>query len=168
MRIIVSDSSCLIDLQKGGLIEAFLKLPYELVVPDVLLEDELLSFSKKEISVLRANMTVATLEAEGVERAARLLQQFPYLSANDGFALVVAEERKGCILLTGDRRLRALAEKEAIEVHGSLWAAEEMFRNRVVARLALVVALEAWKEDESVRVPHVELGRLIARLKRTK
>lgn len=58
MRIIVSDSSCLIDLRKADLLEAFLKLPYELVVPDVLLEDELLRFSAKQLARIRAGMTV--------------------------------------------------------------------------------------------------------------
>ena len=34
MRIIVSDSSCLIDLRKASLLDAFLKLPYELTIPN--------------------------------------------------------------------------------------------------------------------------------------
>ena len=42
MRIIVSDSSCLIDLRKVGLLDAFLKLPYEFLIPNTLFEDELL------------------------------------------------------------------------------------------------------------------------------
>ena len=32
MRIIVSDTSCLIDLRRGGLLELFLELPYEFVI----------------------------------------------------------------------------------------------------------------------------------------
>ena len=45
MRIIVSDSSCLIDIRKASLIDAFLKLPYEILIPDTLFEDELLKFT---------------------------------------------------------------------------------------------------------------------------
>ncbi len=41
MRIIVNDSSALIDLKKGGLLEIFLGLPFTLVVSDDLLADEL-------------------------------------------------------------------------------------------------------------------------------
>jgi len=44
MRIIVSDSSCIIDLGKSSLIRAVLQLPYTFVMPDVLFEDELLNF----------------------------------------------------------------------------------------------------------------------------
>jgi hypothetical protein len=42
MRIIVSDSSCLIDLRKASLLNVFLRLPCEILVPDTLFEDELL------------------------------------------------------------------------------------------------------------------------------
>ena len=44
MRIIVSDSSCIIDLGKSSLIRTVLQLPYTFVMPDVLFEDELLNF----------------------------------------------------------------------------------------------------------------------------
>lgn len=147
------------------MISAFLKLPYELVVPDVLLEDELLSFTQKELKLLRGGMTVATLESEGVERVAKLLRKCPYLSTNDGFAYVAAEDREGCIFLTGDRRLRALAEENSIEVHGVLWLAEELLQSRVVARKVLLQALREWRDDVTVRVPAAELGRLIAKLR---
>ena len=44
MRVIVSDSSCIIDLGKSSLVRAVLQLPYTFVMPDVLFDDELLSF----------------------------------------------------------------------------------------------------------------------------
>ena len=44
-RLVISDSSCLIDLRKASLLEAFLRLPYEVLIPDTLFEDELLRFS---------------------------------------------------------------------------------------------------------------------------
>jgi hypothetical protein len=60
MRIIVNDSSALIDLKKGGLLEIFLGLPFTLVVSDDLLADELLSFTKAEIALKRRKMSIAT------------------------------------------------------------------------------------------------------------
>lgn len=45
MRLIVSDSSCLIDLRKASLLEAFLDLPYEVLIPDALFEEELVRFT---------------------------------------------------------------------------------------------------------------------------
>ena len=51
MRIVVSDSSCLIDLRKASLLDAFLKLPYELLIPNTLFEDELLN--REEFGTLK-------------------------------------------------------------------------------------------------------------------
>lgn len=45
MRLIVSDSSCLIDLRKASLLEAFLELPYQALIPDALFEEELVRFT---------------------------------------------------------------------------------------------------------------------------
>jgi hypothetical protein len=45
MRIVVSDSSCLIDLRKVSLLDIFLQLPYEFLIPNTLFEEELLRFS---------------------------------------------------------------------------------------------------------------------------
>jgi hypothetical protein len=43
--IVVSDSSCLIDLRKVSLLDALLKLPCEFLIPNTLFEDELLKFT---------------------------------------------------------------------------------------------------------------------------
>jgi hypothetical protein len=45
MRIVVSDTSCLIDLRKVSLLDSFLKLPYEILIPNTLFDDEHLKFS---------------------------------------------------------------------------------------------------------------------------
>jgi len=43
MRIVVSDSSCLIDLRKVSLLDTFLRLPYEFQIPNTLLGEDLAS-----------------------------------------------------------------------------------------------------------------------------
>lgn len=43
MRIIINDSSALIDLAKTRLLECLLRLPYRFVIPDVLYADELIT-----------------------------------------------------------------------------------------------------------------------------
>jgi hypothetical protein len=52
MRIIVSDSSCLIDLRKASLLDVFLRLPYEILIPNTLFEDELLKFTAEQKKAL--------------------------------------------------------------------------------------------------------------------
>lgn len=166
MRIIVSDSSALIDVRKGNLLESFLRLPYELVIPDVLLESELLSFSKGELALIREHMVIATLGAEGVERAGEIVTITPALSLIDGFALAVAEEHPGCILLAGDRRMREQADKRNIECRGVLWVVEELAKATLANAKTLHKALEIWSADPFVRLPREKLEEMLSRFAR--
>jgi predicted nucleic acid-binding protein len=167
MRIIVSDSSCLIDLRKASLLDAFLKLPYEILIPNTLFEDELLKFTdaqKREL--IRAGMKVMDLPGESVLRAQQLLRSTPQLSIHDGFALALAENHAGCILLTGDGNLRVLAATNGIEVHGVLWIIDELHTNRLGTATILHAALLVLEQDSTVRLPARELSAFIKRYER--
>src|ERR1700752_3368709 len=107
MRIIVSDSSCLIDLRKASLLDVFLRLPYEVLIPNILFDDELLKFSKtQKQGLIRGGLKVMDLPGESVLRAQRIARDNARLSIHDAFALALAEHCPGCILLTGDGQLR--------------------------------------------------------------
>lgn len=109
MRIIISDSSCLIDLRKASLLAVFLRLPFEILIPNTLFEDELLSFTDGEKKMLlRGGLKVVDLPGSQVSRAREVIRTQPRLSIHDGFAFALAEVNHGCILLTGDSLLRVL------------------------------------------------------------
>ena len=70
MRLIVSDSSCLIDLRKASLLEAFLGLPYEILIPNTLFEEELVRFTQEQKDLLiQGGLQVMDLPGESVLRA---------------------------------------------------------------------------------------------------
>lgn len=128
MRIIISDTSCLIDLSKVGLVTALLRLPFGILIPNTLFEDELLSLTADESRLLvRDGLKVVDSPTEQVLRARDVIRARPRLSIHDGFAFALAEAHSGCILLTGDSELRSLAENTGIEVHGVLWACDRLF-----------------------------------------
>jgi predicted nucleic acid-binding protein len=166
MRIVVNDTSALIDLKKGGLLKVFLELPFELVVSDDIVADELLSFTKAEISLMRRKMTIAALDSSELAQVAALQRKVLSLSLHDCASFVIAQRETGCILLTGDRRLRAKAEQAKIECHGILWAIEEIAKARLATSKKLLKALELWRNDRLVRLPVQELERTIVNLKK--
>jgi predicted nucleic acid-binding protein len=167
MRIVVSDSSCLIDLRKVSLLEAFLRLPYEFLIPNTLFEDELLSFTAAQKKALvRAGLQVVDLPGERVLRAQEVVRQIPALSVHDGFAFALAESHTGCVLLTGDGGLRALAVQHEIEIHGVLWAIDELHRNRVAVAETLARALQLFWDDPTVRLPRRDLAAYLKRYRR--
>jgi predicted nucleic acid-binding protein len=164
MRIVVSDSSCLIDLRKVSLTEVFLKLPYEILIPNTLFEEELLKFTEaQKRAMLRGGLKVIDLPGERVLRAQQVVRAAPQLSAHDGFAFALAEHHPGCILLTGDGYLRTLAAASKIEVHGLLWVIDEIHRHRLSAAKVLCAALRLLAGDPAVRLPRRELAGYIRR-----
>ena len=167
MQIVVSDTSCMIDLRKGGLLEAMLRLPYSFVMPDTLFENEWLGLSEDEKrALLNLGLEVHTLPGPLVQRAAQYFNQYARLALNDCFALVLAEQIGDCILLTGDGLLRRIAEGKGIEVHGVLWATDEMEAQGVVSVEVLHNTLQLFLKDELVFLPAQETRRRIRRLSR--
>jgi predicted nucleic acid-binding protein len=157
MRIIVSDTSCLIDLRKASLLEALIRLPYEIGIPDVLFE-ELVSFEFGEIALIDNHFQKLSLPGDGVRRVQTIAQKHPALSLNDCFAFVVAERTTNSILMTGDRRLRELADSHQIEVHGVLWAMDEMYQTGAATTSQLRTALQLFQLDPTVHLPSREVN----------
>lgn len=154
----------LIDLRKTLLLEAFLRLPYELLIPDTLFEEELLKFSiaQKKL-LLRGGLKVVDMPGESVLRARQIVREFVHLSIHDGFAYALAESRPGCILLTGDGPLRTFARRQKIEVHGVLWVIDELHAHTISTAATLHAALLALASDPTVRLPRQELTAYLKR-----
>jgi hypothetical protein len=159
MRIIVSDTSCIIDLGKGRLIRAALRLPYSFVMPDVLFEDELIDFGAVTRGELRRfGRGVVELDGAGTERAlAHFAHRRRSLTVRDCFALALAEQTEDCILLTGDGPLRQVAVSMKIEVHGVLWAVDQLEYHELSTIKDLVAALELFDRDPRVFLPQGEV-----------
>lgn len=164
MRIIISDTSCLIDLRKAALLAAFLRLPFEILIPNTLFEDELLSFTADEKrALIKDGLKIVDLPGVQVSRARDVIRARPRLSIHDGFAFALAETHSGCILLTGDSELRSLAESSRIEVHGVFWVCDQLFEGKLSTAEQLHAALSQLAEDPADRLPKRELAGYIRR-----
>lgn len=164
MRIIVSDSSCLIDLRKASLLDAFLSLPYEICIPNTLFEEELLKFTAAQKEALvEGGLKVIDIPGPGVLRAQEVIRAKPRLSIHDGFAFALAESHQESILVTGDGGLKALATRHGIEVHGLLWVVDQIHTHGLQTATALATALRVLEQDASVRLPRRELLAAIRR-----
>lgn len=166
MRVVISDSSVLIDLAKAQLIESTLALPYEFVIPDVIFADELIDLRHYEKEqLLELGFKTGSLTGEQVETVFKYGVSYKPLTANDCFALVLAETIAEAILLTGDGDLRKTAHRHKVETHGIIWLCEQMRECQTVEDKILLVALEALRDDPRSRIPRKELSRLIEQLR---
>lgn len=164
MRIIVSDTSCIIDLHKVELLLSIFELPYTFVIPHTLFENELLRLSGQEkAELLHRGIEVHELDGVGVEHALNYFNAHPALQLNDCFALRMAEEMDDAILMTGDAKLREVATAKTIEVHGVLWVVDELDHHAVVDRAPLQAAMRRFLDDPLVYLPVEEVRLRIRR-----
>ncbi|MCB0637343.1 MAG: hypothetical protein KDC54_12030 [Lewinella sp.] len=167
MRIIISDSSCLIDLHKGGLLRDIFSLPFQFVIPQPLYKDELLSIPEEEKEVMISlGMEVIVLPGEQVGMAQTYYNENRKLKLNDCFALVLAETTEDSILFTADYPLRQLADSKNIETHGILWAIDVLEEHTDVPAQTLLDALLGYERDPLVWLPEEELKTRIKRLRK--
>jgi predicted nucleic acid-binding protein len=165
MRIIVSDTSCIIDLQKAALLLDALRLPYTFVTVNTLFENEWTSLSDNEKKQLcEHGLEVRELPGTSVQRAAKYFNEHRRLNLNDCFALALSEDAKDSILLTGDGLLRRIAKAKGVEVRGVLWIADELEMHRIVPAEQIQEALRLFLQDPLVFLPKEEVLRRIRRL----
>ena len=165
MPTLIADSSCVIDLHKVALLVPLFELPYTIVMPQSLLDDELIRLADDEKrEMIDRGLRTRHLDAEGLVRAERYFDRYPALAWNYCLALRMAEETEASILLTGDSLLRRIATEKAIDVHGVIWMLDEMDRLAVVEPARLAVAIQILLDDPLVFLPDRELRRRLYRL----
>lgn len=158
MKVLVSDTSVLIDLERGSFLEIALRLPFEFAVPDLLYERELKDYGGD--ALMRLGLLVEGLDGSGVALALSYQQRRRSLSLPDSFALALAKANSWT-LLTGDAGLRKLAAAESVDCHGVLWLLDRMFEGRVADRNELHTGLQAISTHPRCRLPKSEISKRI-------
>ncbi len=153
------------DLAKVRLVEPVVRLPFEFVIPDVVLARDVLDFGPYSAAGLLQLGFVAGALDGAQTRCARdyFLQHRQQLSLSDCFAWRLAEVHDG-ILMTGEARLIAIATAANVEVRGILWAIEMMAKHKISTGV-LVDALDRLGSDPPRNLPEAETRALRERLK---
>jgi hypothetical protein len=155
MAILVSDTSVLIDLERGQLLEPMFTCGLVLVVPDYLYQTELEPDNGPYLRAL--GLGVLTLNPEEVTLVQATRSRRNSLSLPDCFALVCAL-RDGHILLTGDGNLRAEAELQGAQVRGLLWALDQIEASGRFSNATLHSALSQIAGHKRCRLPKNEVS----------
>jgi hypothetical protein len=154
MIILVSDTSILIDLERGGLLEASFSCGLTMVVPDLLYEREL---EPENGALLRKlGLGVVSLTPEEVALAQRLRTERKALSLPDCFALSCAT-RADQALVTGDKILRTEAMARLGNVYGLLWMLDQMAASGSVPTTLLYEGLARISAHPRCRLPQSEV-----------
>jgi predicted nucleic acid-binding protein len=165
--VIVNDTSCLIDLRKGGILTTALLLPFRFVVALPLVAAELNDFDETDWEDLCGRgLEIVDLDGAQVQCAMRLKSQFPGLSVYGCFSLAIVQTTPNSMLLTGDRLHRTSAVEVGVKVHGVLWVSDQIEQARLISFADLADALERLDADPLVFLPDDEITKRIARLRK--
>lgn len=154
MKVLVSDTSVLIDLERGGLLEIAFTLPFEFAVPDLLYTQELQQHRGERL--LGLGLRIESLSPDEVSRAVDYLRSKPVLSLPDTFALALTMSHEWT-LLTGDRALRELAESEQVDCHGVLWVLDQIHEAQIMPAQLLRESLQTIADHPRCRLPRHEI-----------
>jgi predicted nucleic acid-binding protein len=153
MIVLVSDTSVLIDLERGAILIPAFNCGLSMVVPDVLYDDELQDYNGPYLRTL--GLGVLALTPDELSSVQVIRQNRPTLSIPDSFALVLAR-RDQHALVTGDRSLRSEAEKLKITVYGLLWLLDQL-EFLGVQKSVLYQGLSSISADVRCRLPKEEV-----------
>jgi len=159
MIILVSDTSILIDLERGGLLEAAFSCGLPMVVPDLLYARELEAENGPYLRSL--GLGVVALTPAEVALAQQVKAARKKLSLPDCFALSCAT-RADHMLVTGDGDLRSEAVARLGAVYGLLWILDRMAASGTVATTQLYDGLARISAHPRCRLPQAEVRHRLA------
>lgn len=160
MAVLVSDTSVIIDLERGDILETVFALDAVFAVPDLLFHRELAGPLGDRLLAL--GLQVEELQSAELEGATLLSREDRTLSLPDTFAFALARSRQWT-LLTGDAGLRRAAEAHQLDVHGTLWILDKLEADGVCAAGVLDAALTKTSNHPRCRLPRAEILKRLAR-----
>ena len=161
-RLLISDANILIDLEHGGLSRHAFQAGFEIAALDSMYEEELRAHHP---NLKALGLRLLPLAPEGIAAALDLVarHQGSGTGTNDLLSLALAIQER-CPLLSGDAKLRRVAEKEGHVVRGTLWLMQTMFDAGAV-NLAKVEAAYARMKANGRRLPWDEVERQISQMR---
>jgi len=150
MRLLISDTNILIDMESAALLETLFKLPMEFGIPDLLYYEEI---EPGSLDLESFGLNVMEVRGEFVAYAVSLPGLYNHLlpakhgakpSHNDYLALALAKQENGT-LATGDANLRIVATKEQVEITGTIGILCALVENQLLSVSEALLALDRMK-----------------------
>ena len=163
----MSDTSCMVAFRKAALLDVVLEIPYTFTMPDTLFNDKSLRLTADHKKLLcDRGFEIRILPGSTVIRVSAHFNRHRHLKLNDCFALALAEEIDGSILLTDEDPLRTVAKGNGFETRGVLWVLDELESRRIVSPSKILDALLLFRDDDVAFPTKNEVIRRIKRLEK--
>ena len=154
MNVLLPDTSVLVDLERGEILETIFRLPFDFAVPSLLYQMELKDYGGD--ALINLGLRQEVLDNKEVALAQSYWLKRRSLSVPDSWALALAKSRSW-VLLSGDKKLVELAKEEEVAVHGVLWLFDRMHEEGVANGNKLGTSLRVIAAHPRCRLPKAEI-----------
>jgi predicted nucleic acid-binding protein len=165
MRLIITDTNVLFDLLKIGALPEFFSLDFE-IGTTVFVIEEIKPAEQKEMvdAFIRARkLTVYHFSEKEIEEVINFKTGSDLKRLTDK-SVIWKCNQLSCPMLTGDRRMREIGEELGIEVHGSIWVIDELYRcDLITSKKAKMLWAQLMITNS--RLPKSEIEKRINKLK---
>jgi len=164
MRIIITDTNVLFDIIKIEGLPEFFSMDYE-ICTTVFVIQEILPLPQREVleTFIRAKkLTIFGFSAEEIEEVSNFNTGRNLKRFTDKSVIWKSLQIK-CPMLTGDKKMKEVAESLGLEVHGSIWIIDELIANKLITRVKAISLLKQLLLTNS-RLPKEEIEKRINRL----
>lgn len=164
MKYISSDTNIWIDFNTISRTDLPFRLPCTYIMYKEALRKEIINLPELLTDLQKRGLIGVDLTIEEFFYADELSKKYVKLSGYDRTALAVAKYRK-IPLLTGDNPLRKVAEKEGVEVFGTIGLLDKLYEGDYINKLEYQFCLESLLEHKERRLPEEELQKRIESLR---
>lgn len=166
MKLLITDTNIFFDIISIGALPEFFSLDYEICTTVFVIEEIIRSDQREVIEVfIRAKeIIVIEFSAEEIGKIYGFKTEKNFKGITDKSVLWKSLQLE-CPLLTGDRKLKIEAEKQGVEVHGSIWVIRSLVENGLIDKMKGIMLLGLLKEVNS-SLPFEEIDKLIRSYKK--
>ena len=160
MKIIITDTNIITDLNNAGILDRFTSLE-NVYVLDLVKYNEF--NSKTGDKKIIDNFKTISLNPNEIIEIEKIINQTHGLSEFD-IANFIAARNNNAILATGDKKLKDYAEKHGIETIRTLKIINLMILNKIITKREGIIALRKLMNNNKTRIPINEIENLINQL----
>lgn len=165
MKLIITDTNVLFDVIKIGALPEFFSLDYDICTTVFVIEEIKPSGQREMIETfIRAKkLTVIEFTGEDVEEVVNF-DNVKGLKRFTDKSVIWKSVQLNCPMLTGDKKMKEIAENIGIEVHGSIWVIDELFNSDLISTKKAIELLEQLMKTNSW-LPKNEIEKRISKMK---
>ena len=153
-KIVISDTNIFIDLISSNMLTAFFSLPCEVYTTDFVKKEIKLSEQKEALEHYIENGRLKVIEFDFKELL-KIVELHDNCNTNASLtdcSVWYAAKKMNCRLLTGDSKLRSVAEKDRVKVSGILYVLDKTIECEIISKADAALKLERLLQT-NIRLP---------------